>query len=83
MELLRGAFASIDQLDKTDPPAIPEGYVGTLALSCLVHVVDGISAIIMPIYMATGSAHGASTPKDQPPPSVDVGWPPQEARCAR
>lgn len=45
---------SIDQLDKADPPAIPETYIYYLALVCLNSLADGMAGYILPIF-ASGS----------------------------
>ena len=70
----------MDQLDKHDPPVIPEGYVGTVALSCLVLTIDGIAGDIMPIYMAAEVSSGRGSAALSPgrpgvPPHVDVRCP--------
>ncbi|KAJ2961960.1 hypothetical protein NQZ79_g2896 [Umbelopsis isabellina] len=44
----------IDQLDKADPPAIPETYIYYLALICLNSLADGMAGYILPIF-ANGS----------------------------
>ncbi|CAM0141230.1 unnamed protein product [Umbelopsis sp. WA50703] len=44
----------IDQLDKADPPAIPETYIYYLALVCLNSLADGMAGYILPIF-ASGS----------------------------
>ena len=47
----RGSFlVSIDQLDKADPPPIPEAYVYLLALQCLVSLCEGFAAFTGPLY---------------------------------
>jgi hypothetical protein len=48
------AIYSIDQLDKADPPAIPETYIYYLALVCLNSLADGMAGYILPIF-ASGS----------------------------
>lgn len=40
----------IDQLDKADPPAIPETYIFLLALQCLAALADGFSAFTLNTY---------------------------------
>lgn len=39
---------SIDQLDKADPPPIPETYIFYLALLCLNSIADGLAGITLP-----------------------------------
>ncbi|KFA61062.1 hypothetical protein S40285_06350 [Stachybotrys chlorohalonatus IBT 40285] len=39
----------IDQLDKTEPPSIPESYVYNLVLSCVSSLSDGLAKFIMPL----------------------------------
>ncbi len=39
----------IDQLDKTDPPAIPESYIYSLTLSCMTSLSEGLAKFILPL----------------------------------
>ena len=39
----------IDQLDKTEPPAIPESYVYSLVLACVSSLSDGLAKFILPL----------------------------------
>ncbi|KAH6647713.1 hypothetical protein BKA67DRAFT_396501 [Truncatella angustata] len=39
----------IDQLDKTDPPPIPESYVYALTLSCITSLSEGLAKFILPL----------------------------------
>ncbi|KAM0249876.1 hypothetical protein ACHAQJ_008850 [Trichoderma viride] len=39
----------IDQLDKTEAPAIPESYIYSLILSCLSSLSDGLAKFILPL----------------------------------
>lgn len=41
--------ACIDQLDKTDPPTIPESYVYALTLSCITSLSEGLAKFILPL----------------------------------
>ncbi|KAI1644637.1 uncharacterized protein F4817DRAFT_346323 [Daldinia loculata] len=41
--------ACIDQLDKTEPPAIPESYVYALTLSCITSLSEGLAKFILPL----------------------------------
>ena len=41
---------SIDQLDKADPPIIPDAYVFLLVLQCLVSLSEGFASSVLPIY---------------------------------
>jgi len=41
---------SIDQLDKTDAPPIPEGYIYLLGVQCLVSLCDGLAGYAIPLY---------------------------------
>ncbi|KAG5936327.1 hypothetical protein E4U53_000249 [Claviceps sorghi] len=45
----------IDQLDKTDPPSVPESYVYSLILSCLSFLSDGLAKFILPLTVPTES----------------------------
>lgn len=39
----------IDQLDKTDPPGIPESYVYSLTLACITSLSEGLAKFILPL----------------------------------
>jgi hypothetical protein len=39
----------IDQLDKTDPPSIPESYTYSLALACINSFSEGLAKFILPL----------------------------------
>jgi len=39
----------IDQLDKTDPPPIPESYIYGLVLSCISGFAEGLAKFILPL----------------------------------
>jgi len=41
---------SIDQLDKTDAPPIPEAYIYLLGVQCLVSLCDGLAGYAIPLY---------------------------------
>ncbi|KAJ3560360.1 hypothetical protein NPX13_g9330 [Xylaria arbuscula] len=41
--------ACIDQLDKTDPPNIPESYIYALTLSCITSLSEGLAKFILPL----------------------------------
>ncbi|KHN99079.1 endosomal peripheral membrane protein [Metarhizium album ARSEF 1941] len=64
----------IDQLDKTDPPSIPESYVYSLILSCLSSLSDGMAKFILPLTVPSegrtrrkASKHDSG--RDSPAPS--------------
>ncbi|PBP26936.1 endosomal peripheral membrane protein [Diplocarpon rosae] len=39
----------IDQLDKTEPPSIPESYIYSLALACISGFSEGLAKFILPL----------------------------------
>ena len=39
----------IDQLDKTDPPSIPESYIYSLTLACISGFSEGLAKFILPL----------------------------------
>ncbi|KAI0423923.1 endosomal peripheral membrane protein [Xylaria sp. FL1042] len=41
--------ACIDQLDKTEPPTIPESYIYALTLSCITSLSEGLAKFILPL----------------------------------
>ncbi|KAK9368587.1 hypothetical protein V1509DRAFT_623344 [Lipomyces kononenkoae] len=42
----------IDQLDKTEPPALPESYLYYLALNCINSLADGITRFLLPLSLS-------------------------------
>jgi hypothetical protein len=53
----------IDQLDKTEPPAIPESYVYSLVLSCISSLSDGMAKFILPLTVPNEAKHRKKTSK--------------------
>ncbi|KAM3515481.1 hypothetical protein MY11210_000854 [Beauveria gryllotalpidicola] len=45
----------IDQLDKTEPPPIPETYVYSLILACISSLSDGLAKFILPLTVSNES----------------------------
>ncbi|KAK8045647.1 Endosomal peripheral membrane protein [Apiospora rasikravindrae] len=52
----------IDQLDKTDPPSIPESYVYALTLSCITSLSEGLAKFILPLTVP-GEGRSRRRPK--------------------
>lgn len=46
----------IDQLDKTDPPAIPESYVYSLTMACITSLSEGLAKFILPLTVPSDRA---------------------------
>ncbi|KAK9356626.1 hypothetical protein V1523DRAFT_357944 [Lipomyces doorenjongii] len=42
----------IDQLDKSDPPALPESYLYYLALNCINSLADGMTRFLLPLSLS-------------------------------
>ncbi|GAA5958007.1 hypothetical protein JCM3765_006230 [Sporobolomyces pararoseus] len=63
----------IDQLDKADPPAIPETYIFLLALQCLAALADGFSTFTLNTYSSILSerAKASGRPISKAPAAVD------------
>ncbi|KZT52790.1 hypothetical protein CALCODRAFT_475492 [Calocera cornea HHB12733] len=55
----------IDQLDKTDAPAIPDGYVFLLALQTLCAIAEGLNSQTLPIYNAIVQRQGGQAAQFQ------------------
>ncbi|KAG6010887.1 hypothetical protein E4U21_002556 [Claviceps maximensis] len=55
----------IDQLDKTDPPSIPESYVYSLILSCLSLLSDGLAKFILPLTVPTENRNRRKASKNE------------------
>ncbi|KAF8311099.1 hypothetical protein DL93DRAFT_1519713 [Clavulina sp. PMI_390] len=64
----------IDQLDKADPPPIPETYVYLLALQCITSLSTALAALTVPIYtnisLQRPRSPGESTVRA--PPALDM-----------
>ncbi|KAI0450820.1 endosomal peripheral membrane protein [Xylaria acuta] len=67
--------ACIDQLDKAEPPTIPESYVYALTLSCITSLSEGLAKFILPLTVpgdARSRKRGAKhsdTGRDSPAPT--------------
>lgn len=46
----------IDQLDKTDPPPIPESYVYSLTMACITSLSEGLAKFILPLTVPSDRA---------------------------
>ncbi|PHH73715.1 hypothetical protein CDD80_3618 [Ophiocordyceps camponoti-rufipedis] len=54
----------IDQLDKTEPPAIPESYIYSLVLTCVSSLSDGLAKFILPLTVpGDGRSRRRTLPK--------------------
>ncbi|RPA99307.1 hypothetical protein L873DRAFT_1828040 [Choiromyces venosus 120613-1] len=49
----------IDQLDKSEPPAIPESYIYCLTLTCINSFCEGLAKFILPLSMPNDAIKGA------------------------
>ncbi|KAM3521618.1 hypothetical protein NHJ13051_006145 [Beauveria bassiana] len=63
----------IDQLDKTEPPPIPETYVYSLILACISSLSDGLAKFILPLTVSNESkgrrkVSPQETERDSPAP---------------
>lgn len=67
----------IDQLDKTEPPAIPESYVYALTLSCITSLSEGLAKFILPLTVPGESRSRRkgtkSNGRDSPVPIMEEG----------
>lgn len=78
----------IDQLDKTEPPAIPESYTYSLILACISSLSDGLAKFILPLTVAAEGRSRKKTSKNDsgggspaPPHSDNEGLPAKERRA--
>lgn len=62
----------IDQLDKSDAPAIPETYLFLLALQCLNAIGEGFAAYTLPIYSSLMSRRPKTGDEPLPAPPAIV-----------
>ncbi|KAL8284562.1 hypothetical protein RB600_009127 [Gaeumannomyces tritici] len=68
----------IDQLDKTEPPSIPESYIYSLTLACIMSLSEGLAKFILPLTVASkkrgprhGSLSGSNSGRNSPAPSIE------------
>ncbi|KAM7214094.1 hypothetical protein V8F06_010533 [Rhypophila decipiens] len=65
----------IDQLDKTDPPHIPDSYIYSLTLACITSLSEGLAKFILPLTVPSDGRRKRSAKleggRDSPAPSVD------------
>ncbi|KAF2401313.1 endosomal peripheral membrane protein-like protein [Trichodelitschia bisporula] len=57
----------IDQLDKSEPPSLPETYIYSLVLACLNNFSESLARFILPLSVH-GSAKGKKKGKDEANP---------------
>lgn len=43
----------LEQLDKTEPPAVPDSYIYSLVLLCLTNLSDGLAKVVLPLTVQT------------------------------
>jgi hypothetical protein len=53
----------IDQLDKADPPAIPESYIYSLTLMCINSFSEGLAKFILPLTVPPDGRNRKKTPR--------------------
>ncbi|KAK4190869.1 hypothetical protein QBC35DRAFT_488398 [Podospora australis] len=65
----------IDQLDKTDPPSIPESYIYSLTLACITSLSEGLAKFILPLTVPNDGRRKRSAKseigRDSPAPQAD------------
>ncbi|TLD04948.1 uncharacterized protein PgNI_09191 [Pyricularia grisea] len=68
----------IDQLDKTEPPSIPESYIYSLTLACITSLSEGLAKFILPLTIADRSKRrgpkadmGAGSGRNSPAPPAE------------
>lgn len=65
----------IDQLDKAEPPQVPESYVYSLTLSCMTSLSEGMAKLLVPLTVSSdrsrkrGGKHDAG--RDSPAPAAE------------
>ncbi|KAI6778229.1 uncharacterized protein J7T54_004124 [Emericellopsis cladophorae] len=65
----------IDQLDKTEPPAVPESYTYSLILSCISSLSDGLAKFVLPLTVtneARNRRKAAKHEEDADSPAADT-----------
>ncbi|ODA82270.1 hypothetical protein RJ55_00777 [Drechmeria coniospora] len=54
----------IDQLDKTEPPSVPESYIHSLILTCISSLSDGLAKFILPLTVHGDRGRRKVSPMD-------------------
>ncbi|KAK4224821.1 hypothetical protein QBC38DRAFT_501879 [Podospora fimiseda] len=66
----------IDQLDKTDPPSIPESYIYSLTLACITSLSEGLAKFILPLTVPSDGRRKRSPKqeagRDSPAPQAEL-----------
>lgn len=65
----------IDQLDKTDPPSVPESYIYSLTLACITGFSEGLAKFVLPLTVPERPRKKASRqpgPDSAPEPPAGV-----------
>lgn len=72
--------SSIDQLDKADPPPIPDGYIYLLGLQCLVAISEGLATFVLPAYstLCMERLRSREGTVNVAPPAIDLSSLPEE-----
>ncbi|KAF4980118.1 hypothetical protein FZEAL_3808 [Fusarium zealandicum] len=78
----------IDQLDKTEAPAIPESYIYSLVLACISSLSDGLAKFILPLTVPSETRSRKRTSKqetgrDSPAPPSETDNQPPKGRMER
>ncbi|KAH8902090.1 endosomal peripheral membrane protein [Coniochaeta sp. PMI_546] len=55
----------IDQLDKTEPPSIPESYLYSLTLACMTSLSEGLAKFILPLTVPGDSRNRKRSTKPE------------------
>ncbi|KAK3681519.1 Endocytosis and vacuole integrity protein [Vermiconidia calcicola] len=59
--------ACLEQLDKTDPPPVPETYMYALVLECLTSLSDGLAKVTLPLTVQHAKSQARDGINGQPP----------------
>ena len=55
----------IDQLDKTEPPALPDSYIYSLTLACITSLSEGLAKFILPLTVPTDARNRKRSSKTE------------------
>lgn len=62
----------IDQLDKTDPPAIPETYIYSLGLTCINSFAEGLAKFVLPLTVPKKPRGEIASNEDSPQKGIGM-----------
>jgi hypothetical protein len=70
----------LEQLDKSEPPNLPETYVYSLVLTCITNISESLAKFVLPLTVHHENKSRKKKPEDDDGPDAEVAAPAQEGR---